>query len=188
MIFSHLLNTIATESISIPISANNDDGYCKTNGNTWNSIAHFVELGYDSDPRHCYFRFQNVAIPVGSTILSSVLKVTGYSALSNTVCRVRIHCEEADSAAVVTSGADAVGRSLDVGVLWTIPALTTNQTVDSTNFAALLQAIINRVGWNSGQNIQIHVINDGSTPNAYRRVTTRDEGSGKYAKLLVEYS
>ena len=174
----HADSAICTE---FSLAANADDAVA--NGTT-------VETdGIESLGEECAFRFTGMSALNGATIVSAYLAVTtndgggviGHSTL--------ITCEDADSAAQFTDGAaysTFTARPRTAGTAWDIPngAITDETEYESPNFAADLQAVIDRAGWTD--TVQVFWDNDGSDPSL--PIYMRDGDPAKAAVLRVCYT
>jgi hypothetical protein len=56
---------------------------------------------------------------------------------------------------------------------------------DTSDISSILQDIIDRAGWNSGQAVQVHVVDDGTSSGQYYLAS--DWGSGESAQLVITY-
>lgn len=109
-----------------------------------------------------YGRFINVTIPQGATINSAKLIVTAGATRTGTVCKGKIQGDDADDAAEVTdhTAFDAIIRTT-ASVTWDpIPTMATNDENDSPDIASVIQEIIDRPGWASGNAMTIILQDD----------------------------
>jgi len=137
-------------------------------------------------------RFTNITIPKGSTITAAYLTIRCASSESDTVCKSIIQGEDVDDAAQFSDLADYQGRTRTTALVYwdSIPAWTADTDYDSPEIKTIIQEIIDREGWASGQDIVIFWDDhDGrSDSGAYRRGYSYD-GSSTYApKLHIEYT
>lgn len=176
--------------LTVEIAANADDGqgrhdeaYFDNNGNTGN----MGELAGGS--WRCFFRFQNVTIPKDATIDSAKIRFWATNASTSTVCNLYVHIEAADDPSAPTTAADLVGRSLGAAVTWNAVAGWTSGTWnDSPSIVTALQTHVERAGWASGNDLTIHVLDNGSDSNAFRNPAMRDYGTAYSAELVVSYT
>ena len=175
--------------ISIRVAASNDDGHASATtlyrGDYYSFIGNFSGTAYRN-----FFRFLNVTIPQGATIISAILRFEcGYDNGPNTVCSQRIRLEDSDNAAQIGSTlADLTGRTLTSGYVdWTVPAWTNGVKYDTEDFTAVLQAVVNRAGWASGNALQVHLLDNGSSSNAYRYAQNYDSFASRAAELRISY-
>jgi len=132
------------------------------------------------------FRFTSVLIPVGSVIDSAIFKFyctgenAGYSPAS------LIYFEAADSPAAPISNTDLNGRSVGSSVGWT-PGGGISQWFSSPELKTILQAIINRAGWASGNALQIHWRNNCSD-YYYKVMASYETNTSLAAKLDITFT
>ena len=142
------------------------------------------------------FRYQNITIPQGSTILSAKLSVKAYKNRSGTVCNSKISAEDVDDAAIfpVAKGDfdTRYAAHTTAVVNWdSIAAWTMDTWYDSPDITSVIQEIIDRVGWSSGNDIVIfwEDFDDRSDHNddAARDAYGYPRGSANTPKLIITY-
>lgn len=102
-------------------------------------------------------RFQNVTIPQGATITAAVLNMrSNGQALGGGIPATVIRAADADNQGQVVSQAahDALPRTT-AEVAWTPVVWTTGTRFDSPDIAAVIQEVIDRAGWASGNALTI---------------------------------
>lgn len=105
-------------------------------------------------------RFNNVTIPKSATISSAYLTLTASSSYSGSGCYTRIRAENVDNATtfIDNSGTFDVrwANSTTAVVDWdTIPSWTAGSIYNSPEIKTVVQEVINRAGWSSGNSIVI---------------------------------
>lgn len=172
------------------IAAGADDGQARNNGDNFTNTAQWGYLGnVNAVLYHEFLRFASVGIPKGSIISSAVLRFKSTSNYTADTVRVAIHIEDADDPAAPTNGTDLIGRSLQTKVNWDFSTnWVAGSLYNSVDFSAALQTHLGRAGWNSGQAITFHLLDDGSTYGAYRRFYSYDTDPAYAVELLVTYS
>lgn len=109
-------------------------------------------------------RFTNLTVPQGATITDA--RLTLYARGNRTGAAatdfVTIGAEQVDNATQVTSYANHTSRMGNVGVTvdWLMTNMTVNQALESPNLAAVVQQVVNRAGWVSGNAIQFFCANN----------------------------
>jgi MSHA biogenesis protein MshQ len=158
-------------------------------GTTWtNSTApragESAGANYDAS-----LRFTNVTIPSGATIDSAYLEVVCNLAQATTV-RTNVFGEDADNPAAPTSSADFLGRTLTTEVvLWSTGNWALDSVNDSPDLAAVIQEIVDRGGWASGQAMQLFWKDDtGYTDTNYKRTYGYGNDPAKAALLHLVYT
>lgn len=122
--------------------------------------------GYSAD---VFLRFDNVSIPAGAEISSAVVRFTADGASAGATCNVQIYFEDEDDPDAPTNRTDQMGRDLTSAVAWnSIGAWSDGVTYDSPELYTILQNVIDRAGWNSGQALIVHIRDNASSSNAIR--------------------
>lgn len=175
--------------MNLQVSVDADDG----SATAANFYTQSIYLGnYSGNVYRSWYRFQNVTIPQGATILSAKLqfqaRVSSYNA--NEDCNVRIYFEDADNPAAPSDLSNLTGRTLTTEYVdWTdIGAWSDDTWYDSPDLTDALQEVVDRGGFASGNAVIAHVLDNSSTSYAARRVWDRVSGAAYPAKLIVQYS
>ena len=101
-------------------------------------------------------RFVGVNIPKGSTIVLANITFTSGDSRAVGQVRTRISAYDADNPGVFSTSADFDARyadNTDAVVDWDVGAWVLNTEYISTDIKTVIQEIINRVGWSSGNAI-----------------------------------
>ena len=184
---STTVTALPTTDIELDVEANGDDGRCKHDGSAFTNSS-TLYFGENSGSYRSYTRFDNAAIPAGATIQSAILKITARNDSDQTVCNINIHFEAADDPSAPSNGADVIGRSLTSAVAWdAIPTWTGDVQYSSPELKTILQDVIDRGGWATGQALTIHLLDNGSDNYVARAGQTRELGPDP-AILEVSYS
>ena len=139
-------------------------------------------------------RFPNITIPKDAVISSAKIRLTASDTLSDPIS-YQIFFNEVDNATAPTSYAQASSLALTSSyVSWPdCQAINADwgemefDTFDTPELKTLLQAIVNRTGWVSGNAVQI-VIKTGSSQIGVRSCHTIESESGAYKpQLIVDY-
>lgn len=171
-------------------AANGDDlkiqvntGIVDGNGSTFGDGGGSPYL-YDT-----YVRFRSVSIPKEATILTAKLTLTANGNYSNDNCNVNIYGNNVDNASVPGSISAYNALALTDPVAWNAVAhITTNTAFDSPSIVDIIQTIVNRSGWSSGNALAILLKNNSSSTSANRNCYTYNDGnSNYYPKLVVTY-
>ena len=190
--------------ITRQVSAGSDDCFRGLDPDSWSLIAlnHVVGAPYLTSrlkKRGGGLRFTNVTIPKGASITKANLIVTAYASYSDTTVNSRISAEKEDNPATFANDKAAfdtrwANRST-ARVDWDgIPAFTTDTEYTSPDIKTVIQEIVNRAGWASG-NALVIFWEDFEDRSVYsgsdntRRDSYQYEGSTtKAAKLVIEYA
>ncbi len=117
-----------------------------------------LKLGYDgavavAAEQLIGLRFVNVAIPPGATITSAYLEFS-VAAPGSTATSAQIRAIDEDSAGAFSAAPHSVsGRATTGQRQWDIVPWSTGELQRSPDIAALVQAIVDRPGWGSGNNL-----------------------------------
>ena len=81
------------------------------------------------------------------------------------------------------------GRSLGSPEAWDfLPTWTVDLSYDTVDFSSILETHLARAGWNSGQALIVHIVDDGSSSGHFRQAKAREESTTLCAELRVTYS
>ncbi|MBI2967714.1 MAG: hypothetical protein HYY40_07865 [Bacteroidetes bacterium] len=161
-VFAFCFSRISTAQIfNGAVSASNDDGYETSGGTTSTGVtASGLRVGYDG--YYVGLRFQNVTIPQGSTINSA--SFSAYYYLSQAGITVNIYGDDVDNASVFTTTSYNIsGRTATTAnVNWTFSIASTTWNT-SPDIATIIQEIVNRPGWASGNALCLITLETGTT-------------------------
>ncbi len=132
---------------------------------TTNNGVSDLDMGEQSgNANQIALNFGNWAIPPGSTISSASIQFTALSNSSG-VANFTIQGEDTDDAALYSSTFDVVSRNLtSASVAWNVPTWTADDSgVDqqTPDLSAIIQEIIDRTGYEEGNNIALHITGTG---------------------------
>jgi len=136
-------------------------------------------------------RFTNITIPPGATIESAEVQLysdTTYGS-SGTVA-VRLYGQAADSPGTFSTYADFAARSNTTAYSdWSISTnWTTTEWVSTPSLAAVIQEIIDRPGWTSGNALVIFFRNNGTADSTGRAANDYNWSTSLAPKLVITYS
>ncbi|OGJ65976.1 hypothetical protein A3F36_03135 [Candidatus Peribacteria bacterium RIFCSPHIGHO2_12_FULL_55_11] len=151
-----------------------------------------LEMVQDYDPSRgnqlIGMRFQNIAVPVGAIISSASIQftVTLTDGNGNEATDLTFVGQNSDDAATFTTAANNISTRprTSATVTWSsVPTWTVHgQTKDTPDIAPILQEIIDRSGWASGNDIVIMVEGTGRRP-----ADSYNEGAGTAPLLSLTY-
>jgi len=180
------------------VAGGTDDCYRRLTNSIWSLTSEYMAAGYNGATNKQWgsgMRFTGIAIPNGATILSAFLTLRANASNGSVVARSRISAEQVDDAPTFAddSGAfDTRWANRGAQVDWDMEAFVDGEDYDSVDFKAVIQAIVDRVGWATGQDIVIfwEDFEDRSTPGAgcIRMGKTFEHGDAAPAKLTVTYT
>lgn len=180
------------------VSADNDDCAVYWNGSAWviALIATSTQAGWYSvtfAKMGSGLRFQSITIPKGAFITEAHLTFTADNDHSINTVKTRVRGEDVDDAATFSTVANYNGRPrTSASIDWdTIAAWTAETEYDSPDIKTVIQEIIDRAGWVSGNDIVIfwddHDDRSSHLSDCRRTSYAYDDTAAKAAKLHIEY-
>ena len=187
IITTNAQDTTITFQYTIPISTGNDDVEEEEDGTMYFNSTD-LELIEDNDEQVVGLRFKNIQLPQGATIDQAYIQFRT-DEISNGACDLQIHGEAAGAAASFSIDPfDLSNRTLTDGLVNWSP---TNWSIigadglaqQTPNIDTIIQEIVNRPDWQSGNSINIIITGSG------KRVAESFEGDQDgAAKLVIESS
>lgn len=125
-----------------------------------------IVTGVDSfGTNKAFVRVDNVALPNGATVSTANLIIKPTGSYGRDIA-LEIKVELADDPATIANGTDYNSRSWSSGVAWTISDEASAET--SSNIASLINQVLSRPGWVSGNAMVFTIVPAGSvTPTDY---------------------
>jgi len=158
---------------------------------SFNADADHIILGSYDQPLHSMVRFTNVTMPKGATIINAYVTLTSYMDLGylDTV-KVLISADASDNSPVFVDYADVNGRSLSsASKAWDmLPPWGEGLKYNTPNLAPVIQEIIDRPGWVSGNAISLFFKDNGSGWEDIRRIRSADSFPDDAPILCIEYT
>jgi hypothetical protein len=175
--------------LDVPVGAGADDAEERTSSGAVNLTSGDLNLGRDGTAAQtAAMRFTGVTLPAGATVTDAWVQFQ-VDEVSTADASVTIAGEAADSAAAFTTVSKNISSRLRTSatVGW-VPAAwptTAARTADqrTPNLAAVLQEIVGRPGWASGNALALLVTGDGT-----RVAESFDGGAAKTPVLHIEYT
>lgn len=171
------------------VNASSDDGYRDPSfGTPWDYTGNSIKTGNESIPTRSMtsaVRFTSVSISQGASITSAYLKLTCNWTDSNNVL-TKVYGIDEDNTATFTS--DPTGRSKTTAAIdWDINTVTNNTVYTSPNIASIVQEIVDRGSWSSGNAMGFLIENDGSSSGSTHFFDAYDGSSSDAAYLEITY-
>lgn len=134
-------------------------------------------------------RFTNVVVPVGAVINRAHIELYAENTNNVTVCNLRIYGEDEDNPAIFTDRANFIGRTKTTAFVdWSAVGVWAAGAVYTTvDIKTIIQEIVNRIGWVSGNHLVIFIDNNASDWGAHRDFSSIT-GSYTPARLVIEYT
>jgi type IV pilus assembly protein PilY1 len=175
--------------VSETVAAGGDDGYWDDMG-TFDNTGTTMNVGYTGMgmTEDSYARFTTVALPQGQTILTATLTfIVGANA--SAAFDMAIRGEDIDDSAQHASQGDASGATLTTAsVTWTGDSgWETGDTAESPSITTIIQEIIDRGSWATGNDLTLQVKYAGSSSTEAYQFKTFDDDSTVAAVLTVTY-
>jgi type IV pilus assembly protein PilY1 len=185
-------------SIDRQVGVSADDIRVHWTGSAWSAVlgAAQVYVGYYNDNYYKWgsgMRFTNITIPKGSNITAAYLTIRADASRSGTTVYSKVRGEDADNPAQFSDITDYWDRPRSSAeVNWDgIPEWTLDSEYNSPDIKTVIQEIIDRAGWVSGNDLVIfwddHDDRSDHASGCSRRGYSYDGSSAKAPKLHIEY-
>jgi len=192
-----LLKVQARSRIGIRVNADLDDVAVIEAGVVhppWDALGGVTTHFFGKSGGYCgnAQRFNNISIPSGVTINKAYILFTCDYSQAGGTAYTTIDGETADNAATFGNIADynARGRTT-ASVSWVIGAGTPwvkNVIYSSPDISAIIQEIVDRAGWTTGNSLVVFTEDTGGTSTAYRRAETHDGNPDIAPQLHIEWT
>jgi len=186
--FLHFVSLVHADTNKWSIAAQTDDCQVSESGTAhppWDTImteevSNEGIFGYYLTVTTYYgvgLRFVNVAIPKDATIVDAFLEFDSVDEWSDAPVNIRIAGDDEANCSTFSTVADYNGRARTSYVSWTgIPTWSIEESYNSSDIASILQAIVNRADWVSG-NAMGFFIEDNGTSGGRRQFGAFDSPS-----------
>ena len=196
---------MTTTTTTFTVSASADDGYVYkatssastptsgwgTPSNSGNSLIIGVQEDWDNWPNFAdhflgYFRFQNVTVAQGATISSAYLKPYQNSYTGRTLS---VKGFDKDNVSAPTAGSDLAASNFTSAGITNFVTTTGNGQKTSPDIKDIIQEIVDRSGWSSGNSMMFALwIAVSSVSTNILNLRSYDYSSGSEAcELVIEY-
>jgi|SaaInlLV_10m_DNA_2_1039722.scaffolds.fasta_scaffold00542_4 hypothetical protein len=169
------------------VSHNDDDGY--KFGGTWQVDHGFIGFGYGGGSYTIGVRFQSVTIPNAATILTATITGTSEDNSGSNTLRTKVWGIDEDDTGIMTS--DPTGRTKTTASAdWDVANPGSGgPTFTSPSLVSIVQEIVDRGGWSSGNSMGFIIDDDSSdTSGAVLEFQSHDDIPGDSLYLTVTYS
>jgi hypothetical protein len=172
--------------LNISVAASSDDGEEASAPAEPGLISTDLDF-YAGTDNYVGLRFLNVTIPAGSTIDSVVVRFVAVNNRTD-VHHQTIYCEDIDDAPTFTtdSGNISSRTRTSASQAWDPGDLTANASYDTADFSAVLQEVIDRGGWASGQDVVVLIL--GSTTQTVQGEAYSWDSSSNFPQLRITYT
>jgi hypothetical protein len=168
--------------LDIPVAASSDDAEEPESNKKAKITSSDLELSYDLEPQTVGLRFTGVDIPAGSSIEEAWVQFTADESHSEPASLV-IEGEDADDPATFdrSVGNLSTRPRTSASVAWNPPAWSAGATEVTPGLASVVQEVVDRAGWASGNALALLVTGAGTrTAEAY------DASAAAAPRLFVE--
>jgi len=133
------------------------------------------------------FRILNVTVPKNSTIDSAYIRIVAMLSEYDDTFRMKVYGIDEDNTGAMSS--DPTGRAKTTATVdWDISGeFDSDTTYTSPNIKSIVQEIVNRSGWSSGNAMGFIILDDGSTDEA-AFLYDYENDSSKAIQLEINYS
>lgn len=179
-------------TLDLQVSAGNDDAHEADDGTNFSYIGGNLRCEANTAAGSRYnagMRFQNVAVPNGAIINTSYVSVIFIDTTHDSP-DLDYRGEAADDADDFVTTQDVTDRTrTSASVNWSDTDLGGSSFVDGPEIKTIIQEIVNRAGWSSGNNMVIFA--DGENAAAQEsgtRFVSYNTSSSNAPKLHIEYT
>ncbi len=164
-----------------------DDDYKESQSGASTRLASTQDLWVESDQKHA-FRFTNVSIPSGATIIQARLQVYSPSTgVGNALSGTARGQDVGDAPAWTGANFEITNAAKTATVMnvANLPTWTADAHNDVADVTAIVQEIVDRGDWASGNALTLYLI--ATSTASHRRTLTYDSQASRAAKLIVRY-
>ncbi len=180
-------------SYQFPITTNGDDGI-ETGVGGWANNQNYDGFGFYTttfNNVHSGLRFQDITIGQGTSISNAYIAVygsTANSAGSATNIDVNIIGDDVDNAGAWVAGSSipsGTGMTDTTAVVAWNPTTWSNDWINTPDISSIVQEIVNRGGWTSGNDMRFAIRNDTTTGLNVMAFEDTQLGNGRHAVLNI---
>ena len=179
-------------TVNPQVAASGDDArYVSAEGGIYAPTSSIQRFGNNTGDGTCGTAVRFVLnVPQGATINQAYLEWRSSGGTSNTTCNVIVKAADEDDAAAPTDYTDATTRTRTTaaGTWSAVEAFVSFNWHNSVDLSAVIQEIVDRGGWVSGNHILLFVDENSSSANAYRDSISYDDDPASAPKLFVDYT
>ena len=179
-------STCQQATFSRQVSTGNDDAEQK--GTATNVNSGDLDIAYDSGAQTVGIRFTNITVPQNAQIQSAYIRMRASENSSSIVNWTLKGQASNDAPGFVADNNNITDRATtSASVAWSIAAATSwvdDSYYDSPNVASIVQELVNRGGWVSGNDMAFIITGTGTNKRA---VDTYNGSSGNAPTLIINY-
>ena len=177
---------VTNKVLTVAVAGGNDDAY-EAGGTMVRGATYTIAGKSGSTVHRAGFRFASVKLPKTAKIVSAKLQLS-YNWASGATDTILYGEAKDSSVAFTTTKNNLSGRTkTSAKVAWSgLPIASWGQAVPSPDITAIVQQIVSRTGWKSGNPITILQYESAATAKIWEAITY--EGGASFApKLVIEY-
>jgi hypothetical protein len=135
------------------------------------------------------FRWQNIDIPKGAIITSAYITLTAAGDTLGVITNITINGEASDNPNTFSTFEDFIARPFcSSSVPYIAPPFLDAEVYNTPELKTIIQEIIDRSGWISGNSIVLFLNDNGSDSFCVRNICNVESISTSSAKLHIEYT
>ena len=173
--------------------ASTNDGQVDS-ASVYNASSADVKIGYlGMRTYESWFRFTNINIPQGATILSAKMRLIAHSTPgSGANVSMRIRMADVDDAVAPTNTAEFIDIRNNYATTayenWnTMDTWDANTAYYTPDFAAVVKEVVDRPGWVSGNDMMVLLLYVSATAGHYRSCWSWNGDAHNIAHLYITY-
>lgn len=192
-LFSRLIDPVFATDVNEQVGASADDAHVDgTNDDEYTHTSSSLYMGKSNGDNGSYIagaRFQTVSVPQGATIDYATTSLDGWYDPGGNPQALTVYGEDVDDAATFSSGSAPHDRTkTSASVAWTGLAGFSLSWNDSPDISSIIQEIVNRGSWASG-NDMVLLYDDNGTQDWFAMEFTAYDGTASLApKLDITYT
>jgi len=182
-------------TLNLQVGASTDDARNISSDGTFNATVVAQHIGINSSVDYWNgWRFTGVTIPNAATITSAVLNLYSSGTGTGTTALAKFFGEAADNPATFSNSTALKPEGRTRTTAYVTKSFTvanwaaTGFDKEYVDVTSLVQEIVNRGGWASGNSLVLVAHDNGSSNNNYIGHSTYDSASSRGAKLSITYT
>ncbi len=180
-------NTPQTGQVIKTVSLGTDDA--QQVGTTMTTTGTTIGASLDATTDWAGMRFQNVDVPKGATVTSAFISVVP-SATTEDEPLITLSAEDVDSSGTFTTGASNISnRTRTSTVSWSSTDLAASGSTyhNSPDITSMVQTIINRAGWATGNPVTI-IAQGGATTTRDLTIEAFENAGNNPPRLTINFT
>lgn len=181
-----IIPQVKADSNTWQIDAGNND--CYVYSTTMSLTSGSIYIVFDGYIIKTGWRWTNIVIPQGSTITSAYLEIRAYTTTTTPDADLRIHGEDTDDCTYFSTATNFNARQrTSESITWDYPGTSAGTWYQSPDIKTVIQEIIARDGWESGNDLALLCQQTISSASKNPEVYGFEGGASYSAKLYAEW-